>query len=164
MAYLLPGLGRGLLISTPLILSAPLLMRNFKRPILCEGPDPYTKIVSDLKNTYAREAKVPVVQQSGALNPKAIRQISLGSILGVIGGLGISVFSKPLALLIGLVIVCVQLADMNKLLESRGIRVIPYSFLQRRVKQANVRSLILDNMAFKLTFGTTFALASFAQL
>jgi uncharacterized membrane protein (Fun14 family) len=42
------------------------------------------------------------------MNPKVVRQISMGSILGVLGGLGISIFSKPLALLIGLGIVLVQ--------------------------------------------------------
>jgi uncharacterized membrane protein (Fun14 family) len=46
--------------------------------------------------------------ESGAANPRAIRQVSMGSILGVICGLGISVFSKPLAILIGLGIFVLQ--------------------------------------------------------
>lgn len=50
-----------------------------------------------------------------------------------------------------------------QLLESRGIHLVPYSFLQRRLKQTNVRSLIQDNAAFKLSFGATFALAAFAE-
>jgi uncharacterized membrane protein (Fun14 family) len=44
------------------------------------------------------------------MNPQAVRQISMGSILGVIGGLGISVFSKPLAILIGLGIFALQVS------------------------------------------------------
>jgi hypothetical protein len=48
-------------------------------------------------------------------------------------------------------------------IESRGIHVIPYQFLQRRFKQTNVRSLVRDNVAFKLSFGLTFALAAFAE-
>jgi uncharacterized membrane protein (Fun14 family) len=63
---------------------------------------------NDLTSNYTTEARTPVVTQSGAMNPKAIRQISMGSILGVIGGLGISVFSKPLAILIGLGIFALQ--------------------------------------------------------
>lgn len=108
MAFVLPGLRRGILLSTPLILATPTLIQAYRRPILCEGPDPLTKITSDLKSNYAGNAQTPVVQTSGAPNPRAIRQISLGSILGVLAGLSVSVFSKPLAVLIGLGIVCVQ--------------------------------------------------------
>jgi hypothetical protein len=108
MAFLLPGLRRGLLLSTPLILSAPMLIQAHRRPLLCDGPDPLTKITSDLKNRYASEAQTPVIKQSGAANPRAVRQISMGSIFGVLAGLGVSVFSKPLAILIGLGIVCLQ--------------------------------------------------------
>ena len=48
-------------------------------------------------------------------------------------------------------------------IESRGIHVIPYSFLERRVKSMNVRSLVRYNVAFKLSFGLTFAMAAFAE-
>lgn len=81
----------------------------------------------------------------------------MGSILGVLGGLGISVFSKPLAILIGLGIFVLQFV------ESRGIHIIPYSYLQRRFQSANVKSIVRDNVAFKLSFGLTFALAAFAE-
>ncbi|PSN71578.1 hypothetical protein BS50DRAFT_570906 [Corynespora cassiicola Philippines] len=157
MSFLLPGLRRGLLLSTPLILSTPLLVQRFQRPILCDSPDPFTKITSDLKNNYAQETQSPVIKTSGGLNPRAVRQISMGSMLGVLAGMGVSVFSKPLALLIGLGIIAVQF------LESRGIHVVPYSYLQRRFKQTNVKSLVRDNVAFKLAFGATFALAGFSN-
>ncbi|KAF1957268.1 hypothetical protein CC80DRAFT_491421 [Byssothecium circinans] len=159
MSFLHPGLRRSLLLTTPLILSAPMMLaQTHRRPLLCEGPDPLSKITSDLKTTYAREAKTPVITTSGAPNTKAIRQISLGSALGVLAGLGVSVFSKPLAVLLGLGIVAVQL------LERQGIHLVPYSYLQRRLKNTNVRSLVLDNVAFKVSFGATFALAAFAEL
>lgn len=159
MSFVLPGLRRGLLLSAPLILSAPLLAQHvrFGQRIQCDGPDPLTKITSDLTSNYTTEARTPVITQSGAVNPRAIRQISMGSILGVIGGLGISVFSKPLAVLIGLGIFVLQA------IESRGIHIIPYSFLQRRLKSTNVKSLVRDNVAFKLSFGLTFALAAFTE-
>ncbi|KAH3976642.1 hypothetical protein HBI62_198160 [Parastagonospora nodorum] len=158
MSFLLPGLRRGLMVSTPLILSTPLLLQyRHSQRIRCDAADPISKIKNDLMGNYASEARTPVITESGAANPQAIRQVSMGSILGVLGGLGISVFSKPLAILIGLGIVVLQA------IESRGIHIIPYSFLQRRFKQTNVRSLVRDNVAFKLSFGLTFALAAFAE-
>jgi hypothetical protein len=113
MAFMLPGLRRGLMLSSPLILATPLLLRHANRPMLCDGPDPLTKITSDLRNTHARESQSPVILQSGAPNPKVVRQISMGSILGVLGGMGVSVFSKPLAILLGLGIVLVQVCDSS---------------------------------------------------
>jgi hypothetical protein len=111
MSFLLPGLRRGALLATPLILSTPLLVHNFRhaQAIRCDSADPLAKF-GDLRNTYAHEAQTPIITQSGAPNPKAVRQISMGSILGVIGGLGISVFSKPLAILLGLGIVALQVS------------------------------------------------------
>ncbi|KAF2474328.1 uncharacterized protein BDR25DRAFT_301723 [Lindgomyces ingoldianus] len=155
MAFILPGLRRGLLLSTPLILSTPLLLRQNNSILLCDSPDPLTKITSDLKSRYMSNAR-PTAASTGRPNPN-VRQISLGSILGVLGGLGVSVFSRPLAVLIGLGVVFVQF------LESRGIHIIPYSYIQRRFDNTNVRSLVQDNVAFKLSFGITFALAAFAE-
>jgi hypothetical protein len=112
MSFLLPGLRRGLMLSTPLILSTPLLAYQFRyaQRIRCDGPDPLSKITNDLTGNYTTEARTPIVTQSGAVNPQAIRQISMGSILGVVGGLGISLFSKPLAVLIGLGIFVLQVS------------------------------------------------------
>jgi hypothetical protein len=56
-----------------------------------------------------------------------------------------------------------QMLTPPQAIESRGIHIIPYNFLQRRFKQTNVQSLIRDNVAFKLSFGLTFALAAFAE-
>ncbi|KAF2087007.1 hypothetical protein K490DRAFT_14023, partial [Saccharata proteae CBS 121410] len=106
---------------------------------------------------YKRDAKAPVVS-NGRINSRVWRQASSGSILGVIGGLAVSVFSKPLALLIGLLIVGVQFMD------SRGIHLIPYGRLQKYFSNINLTSALQDNVAFKLSFGTTFALAAFAEL
>lgn len=112
MAFLLPGLRRGLLLCTPLILSTPLLVHQFRsaQRIRCDAPDPFSKITGDLTSNYTSEAQTPILTQSGSVNPRAIRQVSMGSILGVIGGLGISVFSKPLAILIGLGIFVLQVS------------------------------------------------------
>jgi hypothetical protein len=108
MAFLLPGLRRSLLLATPLILSTPLLIQHhkFSQPTYCDSADPLAK----LTRNYASEARTPIITESGAANPRAIRQVSMGSILGVFCGLGISVFSKPLAVLIGLGIFVLQVS------------------------------------------------------
>jgi hypothetical protein len=122
MSFLLPGLRRGLMLSTPLILSTPLLAYQFRNAqrIRCDGPDPFSKVTNDLTSNYTTEARTPIVTQSGAVNPQAIRQISMGSILGVIGGLGISLFSKPLAILIGLGIFVLQVSLLLDFIEVRS--------------------------------------------
>jgi hypothetical protein len=107
---------------------------------------------------------------------------------GVLGGMAVSLFSKPLTLLIGLLIVGVQvcfvfsfLPPLNNLpltllsqlliltskqfAESQlGISLLPYGRLQRYFTNINLRSAMQDNVAFKLAFGATFALTGFAQL
>ena len=72
-------------------------------------------------------------------------------------GLGLSVFSKPLVLLIGLLIAGVQTA------ESYGIHLVPYKSMQRYVKGIDLRSAVQDNVAFKISFGMMFALSAFAE-
>lgn len=76
---------------------------------------------------------------------------------GLIAGLSISVFSKPLTLLIGLLIVGVQTA------ESYGIHVVPYKRMQDYFTNIDMRSAVQDNMAFKISFGALFALSAFAE-
>jgi hypothetical protein len=123
MAFLVPGLRRGLMLSTPLILSTPLLVQQYRnrQPIRCDGPDILSKITNDVTRGYTSEAKTPVITESGAANPRAIRQVSMGSILGVLGGLGVSVFSKPLAILIGLGVFVLQVSRNFK---SQGKREV----------------------------------------
>ena len=124
MAYLLPGLRRSLILSTPILLSTPLLIHKFRtqQPFLCAGPDPLTKITNDLtKNFSSSDDKTPVFTESGQANPRAIRQVSMGSIMGVLCGVGISLFSKPLAILIGLGIFLLQVSDSVKKFGRRGL-------------------------------------------
>lgn len=95
------------------------------RPTLCDSSSALGKAGSFV-DTYVQEAKTPIITQSGLINPRAVRQISMGSILGVLGGLGVSVFSKPLAILLGLGVIVVQvswhvyLSIQFKLLSGRG--------------------------------------------
>jgi len=87
-----------------------------------------------------------------------MRQITTGSLAGLFCGLTVSVFSKPLALLIGLVIAGLYSLEMS------GIHVIPYQRLQRYFKEYDIRAVLLDNMPFKLSFGITCSLAAFGSL
>jgi Mg/Co/Ni transporter MgtE len=59
--------------------------------------------------SYQREAKTPIVKD-GKWNERALRQVSTGSILGLVGGVVVAFFSKPLALLIGLLVIGAQVS------------------------------------------------------
>ena len=57
--------------------------------------------------SHSKDAKTPLARE-GRLNPAAIKQISLGSILGLGAGVLLSAFSRSLTLLVGLGIVVWQ--------------------------------------------------------
>lgn len=148
------------------MITAPLLLRpqTFLTPLRSDaGPANPSPAYS-----YTRDAQTPVLTSTSSssssqrrINPAAFRQVSLGSILGLCSGLAVSVFSRPLAVLIGLLLTGAYA------LESRGIRVIPYRWLGRLVqdrKPEDVRGAMLDNFAFKMSFGAAFLLAGFGSL
>jgi len=105
-------------------------------------------------HSHRKHAQTPVLR-NGQLNPNGVKQISTGSIIGLCVGLAVSTFSRSLAVLLGLLVVGLQWAS------SYGINVIPYQKLQKSVTSIDLRSVVQDNVAFKLSFGTTFALAAF---
>ncbi|KAK3710603.1 hypothetical protein LTR37_010230 [Vermiconidia calcicola] len=106
---------------------------------------------------YQADARTPIVEKGGRLNGRAVRQLSAGSIIGLVAGLGLSIFSKPLVVLIGLLVAGVQTA------EHYGIHLIPYRTLQGYAKSIDMRSAVQDNVAFKISFGLMFALSAFAE-
>jgi len=77
---------------------------------------------------------------------------------GLLSGLTVSLFSKPLALLLGLLVLGIQG------LEYQGIHIVPYGRLQRWFTNTDVKSALRDNVALKVSFGTAFALAGFVSL
>ncbi|PNS15604.1 inosine-5'-monophosphate dehydrogenase [Sphaceloma murrayae] len=158
MAFLFPRgpvlLGLTALGASSILLGNPLAQR--RRLMLDSSPSSVS--ARDWSySQYQRDASVPVFSQGGGLNPRAIRQISAGSIIGVLAGMAVSTFSKPLTLIIGLLILGITG------LESRGISIVPYKRIQKYVTNVDLRSLIQDNAAFKLSFGATFALTGFAD-
>jgi hypothetical protein len=54
--------------------------------------------------------------------------------------------------------------DIPQWAASYGIIVLPYSKLQNSITNIDLRAAIRDNVAFKLSFGTTFAAAAFMHL
>lgn len=95
--------------------------------------------------------------------------------IGVLGGVAVSTFSKTLATLLGLLVFGLQVCrnvDEDKrqamliftqYLASYGYNIVPTTRIQRYVKGIDLRSAVEDNVAFKLSFGLTFALASLAS-
>ena len=91
----------------------------------------------------------------------------------MLGGFAVSSFSKTLAILFGLTIFAIQVyhvfhnrklrADTPKTLEAKGIHIVPTTRLQQYFKSIDVRAALEDNVAFKLGFGATFALAAFGS-
>lgn len=61
--------------------------------------------------THSRDAKTPLTKDGRSLNPAAVKQISLGSILGLGAGFMLSAFSRSLTLLLGLGIVVWQVRE-----------------------------------------------------
>jgi uncharacterized membrane protein (Fun14 family) len=93
----------------------------------------------------------------GWLWPGNCDLVADGLTAGLVAGLGLSIFSKPLVVLIGLLIAGVQT------MESYGIHLVPYRRLQGYVKNVDLQSAVQDNMAFKISFGLMFALSAFAE-
>ncbi|KAF2231893.1 hypothetical protein EV356DRAFT_506287 [Viridothelium virens] len=91
------------------------------------------------------------------IKARTVRQISTGSIAGLLTGLTLSLFSRPLAILLGLLIAGVQFC------ESRGVHIIPYRRLERWVKGVDVRKVVRDQGALVGTFGISAALAGFGR-
>jgi len=60
--------------------------------------------------THSRDARTPLTKDGRSLNPAAVKQISLGAILGLGGGVLLSAFSRMLTLIIGLGIVIWQVS------------------------------------------------------
>ncbi|EXJ87586.1 hypothetical protein A1O3_04546 [Capronia epimyces CBS 606.96] len=156
-----PRLNRPVLVAFGLSLSIPFLQ---PRPITRLDTSPVSpqsssqaSPFSSTSYTHSRDAKTPLTKDGKTLNPAAVKQISLGAILGLGAGVLLSAFSRSLTLLIGVAIVVWQYAAR------KGYNFIPVDRLQRHVKNVDLRSAINDNVAFKISFGLLFALSAFGE-
>lgn len=75
-------------------------------PALLDTSSPVS--FSSSSYTHSPDAKTPLNKDSKSINPAAVKQISLGSILGLGAGVLVSAFSRTLTLLLGVGIVVVQ--------------------------------------------------------
>ncbi|EGP85105.1 unnamed protein product [Zymoseptoria tritici ST99CH_3D7] len=145
--------GAGIGFSTALLQT----LQAHRRPVLLDSSPSSVSPKNWSVSQYQNDAVAPVTK-NGGLNPRAIRQMTTGSIIGLGAGLLVSTFSKSLVLVIGLLVAGVQFA------ESYGIHLVPYKKIQGYVKGVDMRSAVQDNVSFKISFGLMFALSAFAQL
>ncbi|KAL4933127.1 uncharacterized protein BDV17DRAFT_287479 [Aspergillus undulatus] len=94
---------------------------------------------------------------SGIMTASNMRQVSMGSVLGLVVGVGLRAFSRVLVVLLGLGFVAVEWAA------SKGYNILPLHRLQKYVKSVDLEKTVSRNVPFKITFGATMALAAFAQ-
>ncbi|KAB8075918.1 hypothetical protein BDV29DRAFT_97984 [Aspergillus leporis] len=101
--------------------------------------------------------KQGTTRPSGILTASNMRQVSLGSILGLVVGVGLRAFSRVLVVLLGMGVVFVEWAA------AKGYNVLPVNRLQKYFKSVNLQKAVSQNKPFKISFGAMMALAAFAQ-
>lgn len=107
------GLGLGLTATT-----LHLHLQQRRRPLLCEpasSPPP-----DALTQQYLPQARKHDYNNKSTTTGNIIRQLSLGSVLGVAAGAAVSTFSRVLAVLVGLGVVVVQVCDCFFFLGGEG--------------------------------------------
>ena len=87
------------------------ILHSRRQPLLCEPSSPLDAVAQKYLHT---DSSGSIRTQKPAANDgtaRIIRQLSLGSVLGVMAGVAVSAFSKVLAGFLGLVIVIVQVCS-----------------------------------------------------
>ncbi|KAH8147459.1 uncharacterized protein LAJ45_08616 [Morchella importuna] len=108
-------------------------------------PEPYER---------ARGGATATQTQQSTFSPMLYRQVSTGSFLGLVAGFAVGKFSKSIGLVLGSLLLLIEF------LASRGLHVVPYSWLQKLTNKVDVKGLVTKNMAFKASFGASFAIAA----
>ncbi|RJE22008.1 hypothetical protein PHISCL_05673 [Aspergillus sclerotialis] len=152
------GIGLGLSFSLP-------SFSPFRSaPMLCQYTAPYyrTDSAAAPETGWSIGPNDPLLRKQGRTTnnvskARTMRQVSLGSVLGLLVGVGLRAFSRVLVVLLGIGVVAVEWAA------SRGYNLLPVNTMQKYVKSVDLHKSITENMPFKITFGATMALAAFAQ-
>ncbi|KAF3396455.1 hypothetical protein F1880_006900 [Penicillium rolfsii] len=139
-------------------------------PMQCQYSAPYyrTEDQASAETGWTVNANDPTLQKqsrtgiaaqakNALLTPENMRQISLGSVLGLVAGVGLRAFSKVLVVVLGMGVVVVEWAA------SKGYNILPLDRLQKYIKNANLRRAVSENRPFKISFGAMMAMAAFAQ-
>ncbi|KAJ5958569.1 uncharacterized protein N7479_005719 [Penicillium vulpinum] len=95
--------------------------------------------------------------QTGLLDAETMRQVSLGSVLGLVAGVGLRAFSKALVVILGMAVVLIEYAA------SKGYNVLPINRIQKYVKRVDLRRAMREKRPFKMSFGAMMAMAAFAN-
>ncbi|RDW74367.1 uncharacterized protein DSM5745_07029 [Aspergillus mulundensis] len=146
------GIGLGLGVSFSLLHSSPFRAA----PMRCDYAAGSTSSGWSLPSQDPTR-KHGIAQESGIMTASNMRQISMGSVLGLVVGVGLRAFSRVLVVLLGMGIVAIEWAA------SKGYHIFPTKTLQKYVKSVDLDRFMSRNVPFKVTFGTTMALAAFAQ-
>ncbi|CRL28673.1 FUN14 [Penicillium camemberti] len=96
-------------------------------------------------------------RRTGLLNAETMRQVSLGSVLGLVAGVGLRAFSKALVVILGMGVVFVEFAA------SKGYNILPINRIQKYVKRVDLRRAMSEKRPFKMSFGAMMAMAAFAN-
>ncbi|KAL4991977.1 hypothetical protein BDW68DRAFT_173614 [Aspergillus falconensis] len=149
------GIGLGLGLSFSLLYSSPFRTA----PMRCDYATPNIGSTGPAWTVSPQDRlrKQGVAGKSGIMTASNMRQVSMGSVLGLLVGVGLRAFSRVLVVLIGMGIIAVEWAA------SKGYNILPTHQLQKYVKSVNLEKLMSRNVPFKVTFGATMALAAFAQ-
>ncbi|KAF7957656.1 hypothetical protein EAE96_003230 [Botrytis aclada] len=145
-----------LLLRTPRLTASALGLTSYTSYTLLQSHR-FPARLDSLSSPLSKNGSAPIIKKGGGLDSKTVSQISSGSIVGLGAGLAVSTFSRSLALIIGLMVVGIQWAS------SHGLDIVPTDRIQRYIKHVNLRSLVEENVAFKVSFGTTFAMAAFMR-
>ncbi|KAJ5360395.1 hypothetical protein N7517_009586 [Penicillium concentricum] len=96
-------------------------------------------------------------RRNGLLNAETMRQVSLGSVLGLVAGVGLRAFSKALVVILGMGVVLIEYAA------SKGYNILPINRIQKYVKHVDLRRAMSEKRPFKMSFGAVMAMAAFAN-
>ncbi|PKX97072.1 uncharacterized protein P174DRAFT_438858 [Aspergillus novofumigatus IBT 16806] len=129
-------------------------------PMQCQYSAPYYRLDSQTSSEsgWTLDRNDPAIAKQGRTGPRAasgiltasnMRQVSLGSVLGLVVG--------ALVVLLGMGIVLIEWAA------SKGYNILPFRTIQKYVKSVDVQKAVTQHMPFKMSFGATMALAAFAQ-
>ncbi|KKK22490.1 hypothetical protein P175DRAFT_0558019 [Aspergillus ochraceoroseus IBT 24754] len=133
-------------------------------PIQCQYSAPNSRADSQISpdSTWAippdgSRARKQGTTRTGFLTASTMRQVSLGSVLGLVVGVGLRAFSRALVVLFGIGIVVVEWAA------AKGYNLVPWNRMQKYVKNYDLQKAVSRNRPLKISFGATMALAAFAQ-
>ena len=95
-------------------------------PMLCDYASPLPQQSTFNKEPEWAAGGKPVGQKSrsGLLNAESMRQVSLGSVLGLVAGVGLRAFSKALVVILGMGVVLVEVCEASGCLISACLRLL----------------------------------------